>query len=106
VLDGYRYRLLENVSPDLGVTHFSGCDTPEVRRVMGEKRPDAVIINGWVVKSCLQALWACKRLGIPCLVRGEANDLRSRPGWKRWLQRLLFRQYEACPCIRSTNWAG
>jgi glycosyltransferase involved in cell wall biosynthesis len=60
-------------------------------------------VNGWVVKTCLQALWACKRLGIPCLVRGEANNLRKRAAWKRVLQRLLISQYASCLYIGVEN---
>jgi glycosyltransferase involved in cell wall biosynthesis len=77
------------------VTQFKGCDTPEIAAILRELQIDVVIVNGWVVKTCLQTLWACKRLGIPCIVRGEANNLRHRPWWKRWLQRQLVRRYDA-----------
>ena len=81
--DGYRSEVLENRAKHPSVTAFSGCDTPGIEERLRVLRPDAVLVNGWVVKTCLQALWACKRLGIPCLVRGEANLLRPRAGWKR-----------------------
>lgn len=103
LLEGYRYQVLKNVASVPSVTRFSGCDTPGVYAVLKSLRPDVVIVNGWVVKTCLQALWACKRLGIPCLVRGEANNLRARPAWKRWLQRLLVSQYSACLYIGEHN---
>lgn len=103
LLEGYSYRVLENVARRPDLTRFSGCDTPGVRDVLQEIRPDVVIVNGWVVKTCLQVLWACKRLRTPCVVRGEANDLRERPFWKRWLQRLLVRQYAACLFIGHAN---
>jgi hypothetical protein len=92
LLDAYRYHILENVSARPSVTEFNGCDTPGIYQLFKESVPDIVIVNGWVVKTCLQALWACKRLRIPCLVRGEANDLRARATWKRTLQGLLVRQ--------------
>jgi len=95
LLEGYNYRVLNNVSVSPGVTHFRGCDTPEIKSVLQELKIDVVIVNGWVVKTCLQTLWACKRSGIPCIVRGEANNLRQRPWWKRLLQRLLVRRYDA-----------
>lgn len=103
LLEGYRYQVLNNVSKSPGVTHFSGCDTPEIRSVLQELQIDVVIVNGWVVKTCLQALWACKRLKIPCVVRGEANNLRPRSWWKKWIQRLLVRQYAAVLPIGSAN---
>lgn len=103
LMEGYLFKVLKNVSAKPGVTHFSGCDTPGVFRELKWMKPDAVVVNGWVVKTCLQALWACKRLGIPCIVRGEANDLRVRPAWKKWLQGLLVRQYAACLYIGEKN---
>jgi len=103
LLDGYPYKFLENVSSNPGVTHFSGCDTPEITRELRAMQPDAVVVNGWVVKTCLQTLWACKKLGIPCLVRGEANDRRQRSWWKRLGQRVLVQQYAACLYIGQAN---
>lgn len=95
LLEGYRYSVLNNVSVNPGVTHFRGCDTPDVAEELKRRRIDVVIVNGWVVKTCLQTLRACRRLGIPCIVRGEANNLRPRPWWKRLLQRQLVRRYDA-----------
>jgi glycosyltransferase involved in cell wall biosynthesis len=95
LLEGYNYRVLNNVASSPGVTHFKGCDTPEIKSVLQELQIDVVVVNGWVVKACLQTLWACKRLGIPCIVRGEANNLRHRPWWKRFLQRQLVRRFDA-----------
>ena len=103
LLDGYQYQVLNNIAPMPSVTRFSGCDTPGIFEVLKALRPDAVIVNGWVVKTCLQALWACKRLGIPCLVRGEANNLRARPAWKRWLQRLLGQPVCGLPVYRRAE---
>jgi glycosyltransferase involved in cell wall biosynthesis len=103
LLDGYRYQLLKNVSKSPGVTHFQGCDTPDIKALLQELKADLVIVNGWVVKTCLQALWACRRLRIPCIVRGEANNLRQRPWWKRWLQRRLVRQYTGVLPIGKAN---
>ena len=101
--DGYRSEVLENRAKHPSVTAFSGCDTPGIGARLQELRPAAVLVNGWVVKTCLQALWACRRLGIPCMVRGEANRLRPRAGWKHALHRLLMRQYSAWLAIGSAN---
>ncbi len=103
LLEGYDYRVLRNVSSSPGVTHFRGCDTPEIESVLRELRIDVVIVNGWVVKTCLQTLRAAKRIGIPCIVRGEANNLRRRPWWKRLLQRLLVHRYDAVLPIGRAN---
>lgn len=103
LLDGYRYEVLTNVASRPSVTQFNGCDTPEIVQRIRQERLDAVIVNGWVAKSCLQALWACKRAGIPCIVRGEANNIRPRPWWKRQIQRQLVRQYSAYLFIGQAN---
>jgi glycosyltransferase involved in cell wall biosynthesis len=103
LLRGYRYRVLKNVSRQPSVTQFRGCDTPELYSLFRRERFDAVVVNGWVVKSCLQALAGCRRAGVPCLVRGEANDLRNRRWWVQWLQARLVRQYAGCLAIGSAN---
>jgi len=103
LLDGYRYEVLENHAKNPSVTRFSGCDTPGLFNRLRRDMPDAVLVNGWVVKTCLQALWACRRLGIPCLVRGEANLLRPRAKWKHLLHRLLLMQYSGYLAIGSAN---
>jgi glycosyltransferase involved in cell wall biosynthesis len=103
LLEGYPSEVLENRAKHPGVNRFGGCDTPGIRSRLEAIRPDAVLVNGWVAKTCLQALWACKRLGIPCLVRGEANRLRKRAFWKHGLHRLLLQNYDAFLAIGSAN---
>ena len=100
---GYRSETLANRAKRPSATAFAGCDTPEIGARLRELRPDAVLVNGWVAKTCLQALWACKRLGIPCLVRGESNLLRRRAAWKHALHGLLLRQYAGWLAIGSAN---
>jgi glycosyltransferase involved in cell wall biosynthesis len=101
--DGYPSEVLENRAAHPAATTFSGCDTPGLCDRLKRGRPDAVLVNGWGTKTALQALWACRRLGIPCLVRGEANLLRPRAAWKHVLHRLLLRQYDAYLAIGSAN---
>jgi len=103
LLEGYKYRLLNNRARRPSVTEFGGCDTPDVARALREGAFDAVIVNGWGSRTSLQALLACRRNGIPCIVRGEANGLRPRPAWKRWSHRALLRQYAAYLCIGEQN---
>ncbi len=103
VLEGYPYEVLENRATHPAVNRFGGCDTPGIRSRLQKLNPDAVLVNGWVTKTCLQALFACRKLGIPCLVRGEANLLRKRAGWKHVLHRLLLRNYDGFLAIGSAN---
>lgn len=103
LLEGYSYEVLENVSAQPGLTHFRGCDTPGILQELKRREVDVVIVNGWVVKTCLQTLRACRKLRIPCMVRGEANHLRPRAWWKRLLQRQLIRRYDVFLPIGSAN---
>lgn len=103
LLGGYRHKVLDNRAKNPSVTRFNGCDTPELYEFLKRERPDAVLVNGWVAKTCLQALWACRRLGIPCMVRGEANLLRPRVWWKHALHRMLLSQYSAYLAIGKAN---
>jgi glycosyltransferase involved in cell wall biosynthesis len=103
LLEGYSHRVLRNVARQPSLTRFNGCDTPEIRAIVGREGFDAFIVNGWVVRSCLQTLFACRLAGVPCLVRGESNTLRRRPLQVRLLHRLLLRQYAACLAIGQGN---
>lgn len=103
LLQGYDSEVLENMARRPGVTHFAGCDTPGVGRVLRRRRIDVLIVNGWVVRSCLQGLRACRRLGIPCVVRGEANLLRRRAWWKSVIHRRLLRQFSAAAPVGAAN---
>jgi len=103
VLNGYSYEVLKNRATHPAVNRFGGCDTPGIRARLKKLNPDAVLVNGWVTKTCLQALFACRKLGIPCLVRGEANLLRKRAWWKHALHRLLLRNYDGYLAIGSAN---
>jgi glycosyltransferase involved in cell wall biosynthesis len=103
LLDGYRYRVLHNRSRAPSLTTFAGCDTPGIIDEIRGGGFDAVIVNGWGSKTTLQALYACRRHGVPCIVRGEANGLRPRAWWKRSLHRALITQYSACLAIGTRN---
>ncbi len=103
LLEGYDWELLENVSKQASLVDFHGCDTPGIYQVIRDRDFDAILVNGWVVKSCLQTLAACRLNGVPCLVRGESNSFRPRPPWVRAAQRLLLRQYTAFLAIGQSN---
>ncbi len=103
LLGGYSHTVLDNRAPTPSLTTWAGCDTPGIKDALREGRFDAVIVNGWGSKSAVQALWACRRLGIPCIVRGEVNGLRARAGYKRLGHRLLLKQYQAFLAIGQHN---
>jgi glycosyltransferase involved in cell wall biosynthesis len=89
LLSGYPHRFLKNVSSVPGLT-FWGCDTPDVGLLLKEGQFDAVLVLGWYLKSFVQAVWSCRRQGIPVMVRGDNNLLEPRSRSKRLLKWLLY----------------
>ena len=92
--DGYRHEWLTNVAPRPAVDRFSGCDTPDVADRIAERRFDACIVQGWYLKSYAQAILACKRHGVPVLLRGDSQLATNRSLVKRaikyWPYRVLL----------------
>ncbi|MDI1253503.1 glycosyltransferase family 4 protein [Thermomonas sp.] len=103
LLEGYEWTLLKNRAKHPSLTEFRGCDTPQLYREIREGGFEAVIVNGWVTKTCLQALLASRLAGIPCIVRGEVNGMRPRASWKCWLHARLLARYAACLSIGTNN---
>lgn len=103
LLDGYPYKVLHNRARQPSLTAFGGCDTPGIYDEIRRGKFNAVIVNGWVAKTCLQALLACALSGTPCIVRGEVNGLRPRAAWKRAMHRMLLSRYAAVLYIGNRN---
>jgi glycosyltransferase involved in cell wall biosynthesis len=92
LLSGYHHRFLTNVSKQPGVSRFGGCDTPEIAQCICGGKFDAFIVNGWYLKCYWQAVRACRRAGIPVLVRGDSQLLTPRSWLKEWLKKIAYRQ--------------
>jgi len=105
LLEGYNYSVLDNRASRPSLDGFWGCDTPGVRALLTPGNLDALIIHGWHARSHLQALWACRRSGLPCIARGESNLFRSRNLAKRLLHRWRLRHYAAVLSIGQANTA-
>ena len=95
LLSGYPHRFLRNRARRPGVDRFAGCDTSEIAGVVRTGRFDAFLVMGWHLLSYWQAIRACRRRGMPVLVRGDSHlgTPRSLPkrlvkeGLHRWLVR-------------------
>ncbi len=103
LLEGYDHEFLPNHARRPGLEGFWGCHTPTVLARLRGFAPDVVLVHGWHTRTCLQALAAARRLGVPVVVRGESNDLRRRPAWVKVAQRLLLSRYAACLAIGQAN---
>ena len=103
LLEGYASEVLDNVARPPSLGNFRGSDTPGVGRRLREWKPDVAILTGWQSKMLVQAWWACVRLGIPRIVRGESNGMRRRSLPKRALQRAWLRGFDRFLAIGKAN---
>ena len=90
LLAGYRHHFLKNIAKPPGTNRFLGCDTPEIAQLIVPKAFDVVLVTGWHLKSYWQALWACRRQGIPIVVRGDSQLGTPRGPVKRLVKELLY----------------
>lgn len=93
LLEGYAHRFLANRSRRPGLSHFGGCDTPEVGGVIGRGHFDAVVTLGWNKKSYLQAAAAALLAGVPLLIRVDSQLQTPRGVGARLLKRAVY------PCL-------
>jgi glycosyltransferase involved in cell wall biosynthesis len=98
--DGYRSVIVRDARPadriDSG--EFSGVDVSGIGAAIADTSPDVVMITGWYSKTLVRALFACRRLGVPVLFRGDSHLQSGPAGWRRplWLAKtwLLLRLFE------------
>ncbi|MBY0319830.1 MAG: glycosyltransferase family 4 protein [Reyranella sp.] len=77
LLSGYDSRFLVNVAREPSTDRFSGCDTPGIAEEIARGRFDAFVVPGWALRCYWQAVRACRRHGVPVLVRGD-SQLRTQ----------------------------
>ncbi len=78
LLSGYKHCFLKNISSRPDVSHFGGCDTPEIRNEIGKGGFDAFLVTGWHLKSYWQAIDGCKHARVPVMVRGDSQLAMQR----------------------------
>jgi glycosyltransferase involved in cell wall biosynthesis len=66
-------------------------------------RPDVALVLGWHHGSLVQALLACKIMGIPVILRGESNAKRQRPWWVSLVHAGYVRMADAVLAIGDAN---
>jgi glycosyltransferase involved in cell wall biosynthesis len=103
LLDGYVSEVLNNVASPPSLGTFDGCDTPHVAGRLREWEPDLAILTGWQSKMLVQAWWACVRLRVPRIVRGESNSMARRAPWKRAMHRAWLRGFDRFLAIGRAN---
>jgi glycosyltransferase involved in cell wall biosynthesis len=92
LLVGYPHEFLKNLADQPSVIHFKGCDTPSIGDRVVEKKFDAFIVTGWYLKCHWQAVRACRKMGVPVLVRGDSQLLTPRSRWKALAKSVVYQQ--------------
>jgi len=87
---GYRHIWLKNQAEYPSLTSFSGCDTPEITKIIQREKFDAFIVHGWNNKSCWQAFSGCRKSKTPIFVRGD-SQLRSQKSLiRKLIKRIVY----------------
>jgi glycosyltransferase involved in cell wall biosynthesis len=107
LLDGYKYRLLENVAGKPSVGSFRGLDTPELYSLISAGRYDAVFVNGWHYKSAWQAIRACWKRKVPVMARSDSHLHTKRHLSKRLMKEIPYRWFIAKldACLAVGSWS-
>jgi glycosyltransferase involved in cell wall biosynthesis len=81
--EGYRWRQLREPLPGDDYLRWGGLDAPGIGKAIEEARPDVVLLPGWNCRGLVRALFACNRLNIPVLYRGDTSLWQKPGGIKR-----------------------
>jgi len=103
LLDGYRWEQLPSARSNPRLDRFFGNPLHWPARVIGDWSPDVAIVTGWQNVGLVQTFLACKRMGIPCVVRGESNSLKQRSWLVHAAHRSLLRRFDAFLAIGQAN---
>jgi glycosyltransferase involved in cell wall biosynthesis len=107
LLAGYDHTFLTNRASRPDVNTFFGCDTPEIADEIRTGQFDAFLVTGWYLKSFWQAIRACRRAGVPVMVRGDSQlgtpRGRLKPLVKELIYPRLLRQFDACLYVGQKN---
>ena len=108
LLEGYRYEFYPQVSPNLGPNNgLLGIRFQGVEDYLCKKKPDAVMIFGWLFAGYWQVAWAARKLGIPYILRAESNLLNQGNSLKWWVKNQsvgrLCRGAASCLAIGQLN---
>jgi len=90
LISGYPYTFLENISKNPGVNSFNGCNTPEISKIIQVGSYDAFVVNGWYLKSYIQAIWACHRYKVPVFIRGDSQLGTQKSFIKRAIKKVVY----------------
>jgi glycosyltransferase involved in cell wall biosynthesis len=103
LLTGYPHTVLASRLLPARVAPFVRRWSRGIGAALDRSRPQAAMVLGWQDISLVQALIACRRRGIPVILRGESNALRRRPRLVSLLHRSYFSLCDAFLAIGRAN---
>jgi glycosyltransferase involved in cell wall biosynthesis len=93
LFEGYSFKSCKSVSGGGLRKGFFGVrlnrPLAEIRTVIKDKRPDAVLLTGWHFFGLVQVFFFLRKWNIPLLLRMDSNDLKKRS----FLATLFYRWY-------------
>lgn len=101
--DGYASEVLPSRMAPAFFPGFARRLVTGLGRALDGFAPDAALILGWQELSLSAAMLACRRRGIPMILRGESNALRNRPWYVSAMHRRYFHQFDAFLAIGRAN---
>ncbi|GEP56554.1 glycosyltransferase family 4 protein [Reyranella soli] len=90
LLSGYDSRFLVNVARQPSTDRFTGCDTPGIADEIARGKFDAFVVPGWALRCYWQVVRACRRHGVPVMVRGDSQLGTQRNSFVRAAKSLVF----------------
>jgi glycosyltransferase involved in cell wall biosynthesis len=104
LLEGYKWTLAPNVKGKQDLGGFLSARLSHPGGILKFHEPEVVLLTGWHILPMLQLLMSARRAGIPIIMRGESNALRSRSFTARAGHRLLLGKCTAfLPVGRSSR---
>lgn len=105
LLDGYRYTFLGTRNEN---SRGSGAPSAQgMEPLLAREKPDVVMINGWHYRAAWQAIFACWRMRIPVMVRGDSQLISPRGALKRRLKYPVYRsfipRFDACLAVGARS---
>ena len=105
LFDGYRHGFLNGTHNKPG--SFLALEAPQIAGLLAQEGYDAVLINGWHYKAAWQTIFACWKLRIPVLVRGDSQLPSPRSPLKRALKYPAYRcfipRFDACLAVGTRS---
>lgn len=103
LLSGYHWEQLHNNASSPSLNNFFGTRVKSIGNKLKALSPSIVLVTGWHQLSLVQVAVGCKKAGIPCLVRGESNNLKPRAIHLRILHRIFLKLFKGYLYIGEAN---